>query len=204
MHYSPFSIFANDAVSIRVKRVLQLSPKMQDLFDVIEERVEGDNVVLYSIDTKEEEEDVSIDEYAKISRQIFSYPNKDDRNIVFTDNNFYLCENIDDENGTFDIVLQLQIDGNEDLIKKFYNGIYRTPEIDALLVRTGRNESGWNVRDFLGTERQRRGDRRYDRLYSSDKTNSTRNNRLFDKDSKSEKEELDNENNGVVDDWVDY
>ena len=177
---------------------------MQDLFDVIEERVEGNNVVLYSIDTKEEEEDVSIDEYAKISRQIFSYPNKDDRNIVFTDNNFYLCENIDDENGTFDIVLQLQIDGNEDLIKKFYNGIYRTPEIDALLVRTGRNESGWNVRDFLGTERQRRGDRRYDRLYSSDKTNSTRNNRLFDKDSKSEKEELDNENNGVVDDWVDY
>lgn len=55
-------------------------------------------------------------EYAKISHQVFSYPKKVERNHVFTNNNYYLCENINDNEGKFDIYASLPIVGNEDLI----------------------------------------------------------------------------------------
>lgn len=60
---------------------------------------------------------VTPDEYAKIAHNIATYPNKVERGHVFTDNYYYLCTNISDD-GYFNIIAQLPIEGNEELINK--------------------------------------------------------------------------------------
>lgn len=65
--------------------------------------------------------EVPADEYAKIAQQIATYPKKAERGHVFTDNNYYLCTDIDNE-GNFKIVATLPIEGNEDLINEIRKG----------------------------------------------------------------------------------
>lgn len=57
---------------------------------------------------------VSPEEYAKISHQIETYPNKKFRGLVFTANNFYLCDV--KGAGDFRVLMEMPIEGNEDLI----------------------------------------------------------------------------------------
>lgn len=57
---------------------------------------------------------VSPEEYAKISHQIETYPKKKFRGLVFTANNFYLCDVRGA--GNFRVLMEMPIEGNEDLI----------------------------------------------------------------------------------------
>ncbi|MBQ7157166.1 MAG: hypothetical protein IJR86_05170 [Bacteroidaceae bacterium] len=57
---------------------------------------------------------VSPSEYAQISHQIETYPNKKFRGLVFTANNFYLCDV--KGAGDFRVLMEMPIEGNEDLI----------------------------------------------------------------------------------------
>lgn len=104
---------------------------------------------------------VIYDEYAKIPHRIFTYPKKVERNHVFADNNYYLCTEINNDAGTFEIVGYLSITGNEDIInelRKEYNernpASIATSEGVADFISTIRFRGGWTDRDVPVVERE--------------------------------------------------
>lgn len=150
------------------KELDSLSPLVKGIFDVIEEREDNGKKALYSLAGKSSGYTLKVpkDEYAKISSTIFTYPNKVERAHVFTANNYYLCDNIDEENGTFDVLATLPIDGNEDYINKRR----KSTGLSIIPIKDGEN-----VYDYASEVRSRGG--RVSRNVLADARRSGRNGR---------------------------
>ena len=88
---------------------------------------------------------------------IATYLNKVERGHVFTDNNYYLCTNIDQE-GNFTIVAQLPIEGNKELIRYIRQGL----SMDSVIPIHGTQ----SIAPFI-TQVKRRGGRTYRNIPSS-------------------------------------
>ena len=122
--------------------------------EVVDDVEEGQRVLDEYNEGVKQQVEVNKQEYAKISAQIFSYPEKVEKNHVFTDNNYYLCSDINYKDGTFKIVATLTIEGNEDLIDRLRNErnrsnleSLRAPASLAVLVGEIKSRGGWTGRD---------------------------------------------------------
>lgn len=116
--------------------------------------------VKVGLHTKEESDApiiwVSPEEYAKISHQIETYPKKKIRVLVFTANNFYLCDV--KGAGYFRVLMEMPIEGNEEFINSLYNeagklSVYETSEsVGDIVAQLERAEGSLdrNNADFEG------------------------------------------------------
>ena len=108
--------------------------------------------------------DVPTDEYAKIAHTIATYPKKIERGHVFTENNYYLCTDIDKEGG-FKVIAALPIEGNEDYINEIRrdekeNIVPVKPTESTLrIVKDAESRGGRTGWDYAGAEglRERAG-----------------------------------------------
>ncbi len=131
---------------------------------------------------------VTPDEYAKIAHNIATYPNKVERGHVFTDNYYYLCTNISDD-GYFNIIAQLPIEGNEELINKLrgkdgrrnFTALERTEDI-ASTIKEIKRRGGRIDRNIPPTQRQTRVDGRNDNLHLGQQPHTASNQRPLDRD----------------------
>lgn len=173
--------------------------------DVVTDSEEGQRV-LDEANGTEKAMRVNGREYAVIAHQISTYPKKVERNHVFSDSFYYLCTDIDYKNGTFKIIAQLSIAGNEDLInelRKEYAEInlksLRTPKSVADLVGTIRHRGGWVDRHIpiVEGESNRNGTGELDSVAIRQQADSGADNKRADKLGSDEgwrtKEEIDKE-----------
>lgn len=131
---------------------------------------------------------VTPDEYAKIAHNIATYPNKVERGHVFTDNYYYLCTNISDD-GYFNIIAQLPIEGNEEPINKLrgkngrrnFKALERTEDI-ASTIKEVKRRGGRIDRNIPPTQRQTRVDGRNDNLHLGQQPHTASNQRPLDRD----------------------
>lgn len=131
---------------------------------------------------------VTPDEYAKIAHNIATYPNKVERGHVFTDNYYYLCTNISDD-GNFNIIAQLPIEGNEELIRDIRQGlsmdtvipIHGTESIAPFITQVKRR-GGRIDRNIPPTQRQTRVDGRNDNIHLGQQPHTASNQRPLDRD----------------------
>ena len=117
---------------------------------------------------------------------IATYLNKVERGHVFTDNNYYLCTNIDQE-GNFTIVAQLPIEGNEELINKLrgkdgqrnFKALERTEDI-ASTIKEVKRRGGRTYRNISSSQRQTRVDGRNDNIHLGQQPHTASNQRPLD------------------------
>lgn len=119
---------------------------------------------------------------------IATYLNKVERGHVFTDNNYYLCTNIDQE-GNFAIVAQLPIEGNEELINKLrgkdgqrnFKALERTESIAPFITQVKRR-GGRTYRNIPSSQRQPRVNGRNDNIHLGQQPHTASNQRPLDRD----------------------
>ena len=135
---------------------------------------------------------VSKEEYAKIYHQIQTYPKKAERGHVFTDNNYYLCTDIDNE-GNFKIKGTLPIEGNEDYINEIRKTDTETfvpvkpTESTIGIVEAIKSKGGRISGEYANAERLRAGTRGNDSVYLGQQTNSRGNRQEVGGDSGTQK-----------------